>query len=114
MLILARREADQTEREIHNMVDDEQEQDNPAPTHRSRGIAGLDILFDLVARAAWPTIPILACQLIGHHNMQYYRAKQHHPRDPKQVTLAEHGGTKRPQPGGVVIEIFQPFENLQV
>src|SRR5262249_24715138 len=74
--------ADHAERDIQNMIDDEQKQNNAAPAHRARGIAGLHILPSHIAHPARSASPILPRKLIGSYDMQAHGGQQPKPHDP--------------------------------
>jgi hypothetical protein len=95
------------EREVHQVVDDEEEQDDAAPAHRARGVAGLAPLHLAIAHR--PRGVVHDGQAPGRPDVQRHRDEQDSPRHPQQHAVSEGA-----QGLGVAVERLRAQVDLQV
>src|SRR5688500_17050811 len=92
-------------REVEQMINDENENDQPAHEHRARSVTGHDHFVMLIAHRT--RAPVFYGQLARRPNMQPDQHEQADAREPKKFwdSLEE---------GAIGIELLCPQKNLQI
>ena len=98
--------------QVHQVVDDVEQEDGAAPPHRPRRVVELHQLAARVVLRAGP--PRLQPEGGGGVDVEHHRRQQHAANDPQQRPVGEQRIAQRAEPVGVSLELLRPEEELEV
>ena len=94
------------------MENNEGDQENSAPAHRSRGPGRLDIFFSGVADGS--RSPAHASELDRGGDVKHHADKKEDPHEPEELAVLELRHTDLPEESGVHVDCFRAGEDLEI